>query len=100
MKIDNSIKSPATPRSPSSRGTEATKASAPPVVSPAGDASVATHLQQTGLTDPSTAPFDSQRVAEIRQAIAEGHFQIDAGKIAGKLIQSVRDLIAKDRPAA
>lgn len=99
MKIDNSIKTPATPPGPNSRGAETARAPAAPAAV-ADDASVATHLQQTGLIDSSAPPFDSQRVAEIRQAIAEGRFQIDAGKIADGLIQSVRDLLAKDRPAA
>lgn len=58
------------------------------------------HLQQAGGLGATTAPFDSQRVAEIRQAIAEGRFQIDADKIAGRLLDSVRDMLAKDRPAA
>lgn len=99
MKIDSPIKSPASPLSQNSRGVETTKAPAAPVTA-ADDASVATHLQQTGLIDSSAPPFDSQRVAEIRQAVAEGRFQINAEKIADSLIQSVRDLIAKDRPAA
>jgi negative regulator of flagellin synthesis FlgM len=99
MKIDSSIKSPISPLSPNSRATETTKTPAAPATA-ADDASVATHLQQTGLIDSSAPPFDSQRVAEIRQAVAEGRFKINAEKIADNLIQSVRDLLAKDRPAA
>lgn len=99
MKIDSSIKPPTSPLSPNSRAAETTKTPAAPATA-ADDASVATHLQQTGLIDSSAPPFDSQRVAEIRQAVAEGRFQINAEKIADNLIQSVRDLLAKDRPAA
>jgi negative regulator of flagellin synthesis FlgM len=99
MKIDSSIKSPASPLSPNSRAVESIKT--PATQATTTDAtSVATHLQQTELIDSSAPPFDSQRVAEIRQAVAEGRFQINAEKIADSLIQSVRDLIAKDRPAA
>lgn len=99
MKIDSSIKSPSSPPSPNSRGVETTKAPAVPATAADG-ASVATHLQQPGLIDSSAPPFDSQRVAEIRQAVAEGRFQINAEKIADTLIQSVGELLAKDRPAA
>lgn len=96
MKIDSSIPSLATPSK--ARPQNATKTAA--TVSTASDASVAMHLQQAGTLEATAAPFDTQRVAEIRQAIAEGRFQIDADKIAGRLIDGVRDLLAKDRPVA
>ncbi len=38
------------------------------------------------------APLDSARVSAISQAIREGRFQVDAGKVADKLIESVREL--------
>lgn len=99
MKITSSILSPAasdtTPkaRHPATANTAATS-------SGASDASVSMHLQQAAPLGAAAAPFDSQRVAEIRQAIVEGHFRIDAEKIANRLIDDVRDLLAKDRPAA
>ncbi|MCC7182761.1 MAG: hypothetical protein IOMNBAOH_00781 [Rhodocyclaceae bacterium] len=40
---------------------------------------------------------DRARVDEIKQAITEGRFQVDASKVADSLIQSVRDLIAHQR---
>lgn len=43
------------------------------------------------------APFDAQKVAEIKQAIAEGRFQIDAQRIANSLIDSVRESLARHR---
>lgn len=39
------------------------------------------------------SPFDAGRVAEIKQAISEGKFSIDAGAIADRLIVSARELI-------
>ena len=84
---------PAKPRSQASSAT-------PPSSAAADDASVALHLQQAGGLDASSAPFDSQRVAEIRQAIAEGRFQVDTEKIAERLINDVRDQLAKNRPPA
>ncbi len=44
---------------------------------------------------PSSADFDTARVAEIRQAISEGRYQVNTGKIADGLIDSVRDLLGK-----
>jgi negative regulator of flagellin synthesis FlgM len=38
-------------------------------------------------------PFDAKRVAEIKQAISEGKFQINADAIADRLIASAKELI-------
>ncbi|HLA36255.1 MAG TPA: flagellar biosynthesis anti-sigma factor FlgM [Rhodocyclaceae bacterium] len=54
-------------------------------------------LQQAAQSEPS---FNSQKVAEIRKAIAEGKFQINPEKIADGLIGSVRDMLAQGRKAA
>lgn len=42
--------------------------------------------------------FDAARVADIRESIRAGHYQIDTAKIADGLLSSVRDLIGKSRP--
>lgn len=100
MKIDASRTSSTstTAASQKIRPQDATSPAA--TVSPAADASVTTHLQKTGGPSSAEAPFDNQRVAEIRQAIAEGRFQINADKIADRLIDDVRNFLAKDRSAA
>ena len=41
--------------------------------------------------------FDISKVKEIKDAIASGRFQIDAGKIADGLIDTVKDLIRPSR---
>lgn len=41
----------------------------------------------------STPLVDTHKVAEIKQAISEGRFQVNAGVVADRLIDSVRDLI-------
>lgn len=41
----------------------------------------------------STPLVDTHKVAEIKQAISEGRFQVNAGMVADRLIDSVRDLI-------
>lgn len=40
---------------------------------------------------------NAQRVAEIKQAIAEGRFKVDAEKIADGVLASVRQMLARDR---
>lgn len=40
---------------------------------------------------------DSKRVAEIKQAIADGRFKVDTDRIADGLINSVRDMLASAR---
>ncbi len=37
--------------------------------------------------------FDVERVAEIKQAISEGRFTVNADKVADGLLDTVRDLI-------
>lgn len=53
---------------------------------------------QTELVQASDADFDTARVAEIRQAISEGRYQVNTGKIADGLLDSVRDLLGKQTP--
>ena len=45
------------------------------------------------LATESDSPFDAGRVGEIKQAIAEGRFSINAGAIADRLITSARELV-------
>jgi len=39
--------------------------------------------------------FDVKKVEEIRNAIAEGRFKVNAGAVADKLLSSVSDLLGK-----
>lgn len=43
----------------------------------------------------STASFDANKVAAIRQAISDGKYTIQADAIAEKLMTSVRELLEK-----
>lgn len=38
-------------------------------------------------------PFDDKKVAEIRQAIAEGRFPVDAERVAEKVIEHARQML-------
>ena len=55
-------------------------------------------LQRLGseAVEPS---FDAAKVAEIKSAIANGTFKVDAGKVADALIGSVKDMLSK-KPGA
>lgn len=59
--------------------------------------SLSARLQEVGAGD---APVDSQRVAEIKQAISEGRFQINPERIADGLLSSVRDMLNRSGKAA
>ena len=43
--------------------------------------------------------YDAARVSEIKQAIAEGRFTINAGAIAERLIDSAKELVDSQRQA-
>lgn len=54
--------------------------------------SLSARLQEVGAGE---APVDAERVAEIKQAIAEGRFQINPERIADGLLSSVRDMLGR-----
>lgn len=72
------------------------KESRGPVAKPAAkdsdDVQLSSAASQLAAAE-SEAPFDAGRVAEIKQAIAEGRFSINPGAIADRLIASARELV-------
>ena len=101
MKIDNSAKTfgsvqnAAGPRVAGTRpAATGVKAGSPPTGESTTVVSAAMHSVSS-----SEAVFNSQKVAEIRQAISEGRFQINPERIADGLITSVREMLAQDRRA-
>lgn len=102
MKINSALPSPASLPKARAQATAATANGAGRTAAPSaavGDAAAASNLQSTAFVRSAAAPFDSQRVAEIREAIAQGQLQIDAEKIADRLIEDVRDQLGKKRSA-
>ncbi|WP_136067320.1 flagellar biosynthesis anti-sigma factor FlgM [Modicisalibacter radicis] len=89
MKIDNTH--------PLQRPTQTDSKAAQPVKpdaeSQASNPASVAHL--SNKTQDTTQDIDTARVAEIRQAISEGRLEIDSGRIADGLIDSVRDLLGK-----
>ena len=92
MKIESSSKSTATFVKPA-KGSAA-KASA----ASGDDVQLSPLAAQLGHVDDAPA-FDAVRVSEIKQAIAEGRFTINAGTIADRLIASAKELVESQRQA-
>ncbi|MEW6164195.1 MAG: flagellar biosynthesis anti-sigma factor FlgM [Pseudomonadota bacterium] len=99
MKINSGIPSIGTaPDSGRARGTAAPQ---PKPGASAGErvdiSSLSARLQEVGGGE---APVNAQRVAEIKQAITEGRFQINPERIADGLLASVRDMLGRANKAA
>ncbi len=97
MKIDNSAKtvvsiaSGDTPK----RADKVANANPPPVntnekveLSP-----LSSQLQSIESNLASEGVFDTARVAEIKQAISEGRFKVNAEVVADRLLDTVRELL-------
>ncbi len=99
MKIDNSVKSvgplgggEARPRATGAPAQAATPAGAQVQLS-----ALAGRMQQMDGVLAETPVVDSARVAEIRQAIAEGRFEMNPERIADGLIASVREMLERNK---
>jgi len=70
---------------------------APSKPSESGDqvqlSSLSSTMQKAEAAIADTPVVDQQRVDEIRQAIAEGRFKVDANRIADGLIKDVRQML-------
>ncbi|MCB1932382.1 flagellar biosynthesis anti-sigma factor FlgM [Accumulibacter sp.] len=67
---------------------------------PAASAAAEVHLSEMAgrlQAAGETPAFDATRVAEIKQAIAEGRFTINAEAVADRLIASASELISSQR---
>lgn len=97
MKIDNSIKG--TPNAATSGATRQQPANKSPAApdSPASSQVRLSSLASLGVDKVlADAPVtDAGKIAEIKQAIAEGRFSVNADKIADGLLDSVRQMLGK-----
>ena len=92
MKIEGSTKPVSSPLVKDARGTAARKTPA----ATGEDVQLSTVATQLQSADSGYA-FDTARVAEIKQAIAEGRFTINAEAIADRLIASTKELLGSQR---
>lgn len=97
MKIDNSIKGLGSRPSATTSRAASTPAKGSEMVGAQVELSSASRMQGNAAAG---GAFDAQRVAEIRQAISEGRFQINPERIADGLVDSVREMIAQRRRPA
>jgi negative regulator of flagellin synthesis FlgM len=75
----------------------------PVAKSTAGAARATSDAARVSLSDGSATlaagaaspEFDASKVAELKQAIRDGRFEVDSGVVADKLIANVNDLFGK-----
>lgn len=100
MKIDNSVGSVGGLPSGESRPRPSNGQSPAPSAASAASgetvelSSLSSRMQEVEAALAKVPVVDAGRVAEIKQAISEGRFQVDASKVADGLIDSVRQMIS------
>lgn len=92
MKIDSSYK-PSIAGSVPQSGRKATESSAP---ADSAEVRLSATAAQLASAD-NGPPMNIDRIAEIKQAITEGRFKINAGAIADSLIATARELVDSRR---
>jgi len=96
VKIDNSVGSVGgvpsgeSRQRPEKNSTASAKASGDKVEL----SSLASRMQEVEAALASVPVADAGRIAEIKQAMSEGRFKVDASKVADGLIERVRQMIA------
>ena len=100
MKIDSGVKSVGSPAGLARQGPAGATPRQP---NDAGEAarveisSLSARLQVAGAAMDATAPADASRIAEIKQAIAEGRFSMNPERIADGLLKSVHEMLTSGR---
>ncbi len=97
MKIDNPVKSAAGLPSGDGRARSAKESPKTQGTTGGGEkveiSSLSARMQQMEEVISNTPVVDSAKVDEIKQAISDGHFKVDTGKVADGLIESVRQML-------
>ena len=94
MKIESSSKTTTSPLLSETRSQPSAKAALP-----SDDEVQLSGAAAQLLSGNDNQTFDAARVSEIKQAITEGRFTINAGAIADRLITSAREFIAAQQNA-
>lgn len=96
MKIDNSVGSVG--GVPSGESRQRPEKNSTPSAKASGDkvelSSLASRMQEVEAALANVPVADAGRIAEIKQAMSEGRFKVDASKVADGLIENVRQMIA------
>lgn len=96
MKIDSSVKTASASLSNRVRPQPRTEDDSAPAAS--DEVKLSPLAEQLQVAD-SQPPIDSARVAEIKRAISEGRFTINASAIADRLLDTARQLVGSHRTA-
>lgn len=104
MKIDKTSKPlPPTPAGDANARASTARATGSQT-SPTDNSSTSVHLGSTTAqlrsiegSIASSPLVDTNKVAEIKQAISEGRFKVNSGVVADRLINSVQDLITASK---
>ncbi|MDY0073548.1 MAG: flagellar biosynthesis anti-sigma factor FlgM [Thauera sp.] len=100
MKIDGTMKAYGPTQTQSSRA-PAAPAGKDSAVTGAAEVSLSPLAALMGKAESAlanTSEINQQRVDEIRQAISDGQFKINPGRIADGLIASVREMLHNQEP--
>lgn len=104
MKIDNSIKSTASPGAKETNTRPATASPAPAAQAPKSGprdevkiTSLSSQLQALESSLNNVAVVDTARVEAIKQAISDGHFKVHSDVVADRLLNTVKELLAKQQ---
>ena len=102
MKIDSSVKSTTSPGAKEASARPARAANTPPA--PQNNArddvkitSLSSQLQALESSLSSVGTVDTARVDAIKQAISEGHFKVDTSVVADRLLNTVKELLIKQK---
>ncbi len=76
-------------------GTNAPGAAAAPASANVSLSDLATRLQSLEAEMTASEPFDAAKVEEIKQAMREGQFKVNAGVVADRLIESMKELLGR-----
>ncbi len=100
MKIDSSIgKMPGLPASTAAANTPKPQEAGTATRSQPATVHMSGQLQQLER-QVGGGSFDAQKVQSIKDAIAEGRFQVDSSKVADGLLSTVKDLIRSNSRSA
>lgn len=97
MKINDPLKKPAglgVGTTQTRAGKTSEQANVDKVASQSDNVTLSTQVQELSAQASASGVFDAKKVEEIKAAIANGQFQVNAESVADGLMDTVRDLIS------
>ena len=97
MKIEKTSSPPPAIPSSKARASSTKDPSTPSSSTSVNLGTTSAQLRELEGSGANSSPGNAARIAEIKQAISEGRFQVNSGAVADSLIQSVSDLISAQK---